>query len=274
MSRMRISGWCVLVVFALGAIGAGTAAALPEVGRCVAKPGTGKYKEANCVEKAGAKLEEKAFEFVKGGEKLGFTATDGVTTWETEAGSLFTCKSTSASGKFDEDSGVIKEVEDVVLVYKGCFMGGFLGSCKTVGAEEEEIKTEKLKGALGYISGEKTKTPVVGQELTPETAKGNFAAYECGGGAAKFIVKGSLKEVEAHKGGECVIAPLSEVNVMSATVGQTYSGSGGKQTPQHFQLATSKYCNLEVNSNGGPFELTTFDLVNNITYEEALEVKA
>jgi hypothetical protein len=282
MKRMRIMGLCLVAVFAITAITAVSASALPEVGRCVSQPNTGKYKDAACIVKAGKLLSEKSFEFKKGAksetEGVGFTASGGVGTLETESGTTITCKTQSATGKYDEDTGAIKEVETVVATFKGCELPLIKGECKTVGSAAGEIKTEKLKGALGYISGEKSKPPVipvVGQALQPEKAKGNFAVFECGGGAVKVIVKGSLKEgVAGHKGGECVIAPLSAVDVMSTTVEQSYSGAGGNQSPNHFQLATSKYCNLESNANGGPFEKATQALVTTVTGEEALEVKA
>jgi hypothetical protein len=285
MKRMRIMGLCLVAAFAISAIAAVSASALPEVGRCVSQPNTGKYKDTGCILKAGTKLTEKQFEFKKGaaGELVGvgFTASGGVGTLETKGGTVITCKTQSATGKWDQDTGLIKEVETVVATFKGCEIPILKGECKTVGSAPGEIKTEKLKGALGYISGEKSKPPVVpviGQALGPEKAKGAFATFECAGGAVKVIVKGSLKSITVgtviHKGGECIIAPLSEVDVMSTTVEQTYSGSGGNQEPSHFQISTWKYCNLESNTNGGEFELATQALLTTVTGEEALEVKA
>jgi hypothetical protein len=286
MKRMRIMGLCLVAAFAISAIAAVSASALPEVGRCLAQPNTGKYKNAGCTEKAKTLVSEKQFEWHKGaaGELVGvgFTASGGVGTLETESGTTITCKTQSASGKYDQDTGIIKEVETVVATFKGCELPLLTAECKTVGSAPGEIKTAKLKGALGYVSGEKTLPPVipvVGQELKAEAGtKAAFATFECGGGAVKVIVKGSLKSVIVggveHKGGACLIAPLSEVDVMSTTVNQTYSGSGGNQEPSHFQIATWKYCNLESNTNAGPFEKATQALVTTVTGEEALEVKA
>ena len=280
MRRMGITGLCLAVV--LGAFAASSALALPEVGRCVAQPGTGKYKNSNCTEKAGAKVEEKQFEFKKGAksetEGVHFTSAGGEGTLETESGTKITCKTQSATGKFDEDSGVIKEVESVVATFKECEIPLLSASCKTVGAAEGEITTHKLKGPLGYISGEKTKTPVVGQELTPEKAKDKFAEFECAGGAVKVVVKGKegkfVNEGKEVTGGDCIIAPVTNANEMTITVNETYSGAGGKQSPQKFQPLTGKFCNLESNTNGGPFEAATQALTSTVTGEEALEVKA
>ena len=283
MKRMKTTGLWLVAMLALGAFAASSAFALPEVGRC--QPSTiGKYKTANCTTKA--TLKEKAitekWEWHKGAQAelvgVHFTSEGGEGTLETEAGTKITCKTQSATGKYDQDVGVIKEVEGVVSTFKECELPLLSASCKTAGAAEGEIKTNLLKGPLGYISGEKTTSPVIGQQLTPEKAKGAVTSFECAGGAVKVIVKGKegkfkLGETEVS-GGNCVIAPLAEVNVMTTTVSQTYSGAGGKQSPQKFQKATAKFCNLLSNTNGGPFEAATQSLTTTITNEEALEVKA
>jgi hypothetical protein len=265
-------------------IGASTASALPEVGRCVAQPNTGKYKDSNCTKKAGSLTSEKQFEFKKGAksETVGvhFTSKGGEGVLETVAGTKVICKTQSATGKYDQDSGVIKEVEGVEASFQGCELPIITASCQTVGQAEGVITTKKLKGALGYISGEKTLTPVVGQSLTPETAKGKFAEFECGKGAAKILVKGKEgAAAEGRTGGNCVIAPVKNANEMSLTASQTYSGEKGVQNPQHLQdkigsTTKQKFCNLESNANGGAFEAATQALTTTVTNEEALEIKA
>jgi hypothetical protein len=274
MRRARIAAICLAAGLVSGGLAASNALGAAEIGRCVAQAGTGKFKDANCTEKAGTKIEEKQFEFKKGGEALGYTAAGGEGVIETVSGSKLVCKARNETGKYDDDSGTIKEVEEVVMTFKGCELPIFSASCQNPGAPAGEITTLPLKGPLGYISGEKTTKPVVGLELTPETAKGVFEEYECAKGAIKFIVKGEEGAVEGKTGGNCVIAPFSEVNVMSASFQQTYSGEKGVQNPQHFQLATSKFCNLIVNSNGGAFERMTWAITSTITNEEALEIKA
>jgi hypothetical protein len=276
---MGITGLCLAVVVC--ALSASSAFALPEVGRCVEKAGTGKYKNAGCTEKAGTKVEEKKYEFLKGAksetEGVHFTSAGGAGTLETVSGTKITCETQSATGKFDEDSGAIKEVETVIATFKGCSLPLLGVKCNSAGAAEGEILTHKLKGPLGYISGEKTKTPVVGQELTPEKAKDKFAEFECSA-SAKVVVK--AKEgaaAEGRIGGDCIIAPVKNANEMSITVEQVYSGSGGVQSPQHFQdkgTTKQKFCNLESNLNGGSFEAATQALTTTVTGEEALEVKA
>jgi hypothetical protein len=277
MKRMRIMGLCLVAAFALTAIGAGSASALPEIGRCVAKAGTGKYKDAACTKKAGAKAEEKQFEFVKGPEvgKTGFTSAGGEGVLETVSGTKIICTTQSATGKYKRlSTGVTKEVEGVIAKFEGCGIPAIGAKCKTKGEAEGVISTLSLKGPLGYISGEKTTSPVVGQLLTPTKAKGLFAEFECLGGGIVVKVKGKEGAVEGKTGGNCIIAPVKNANEMSLTATQVYEGSGGKQNPQHFQLSTSKYCNLESNTNGGAFEAATQALTTVVTNEEALEIKA
>jgi hypothetical protein len=278
MKRMRIMGLCLVAVFALTVIGASTASALPEIGRCVAQAGTGKFKDANCTLKAGKLVSEKAFEFKKGAksetEGVNFTSAGGEGVLETVSGTKIVCKTQSATGKYDQDSGVIKEVESVIATFKECSLPILGVTCQNKGGTPAEIKTFLLKGPLGYISGEKTTKPVVGQQLTPEKAKGLFAEFECGGGAVVVKVKGKEGAVEGKTGGNCIIAPVENANEMSTTAKQIYKGEKGKQEPQHFQLSTSKFCNLESNSNGGAFEAATQALTTVVTNEEALEIKA
>jgi hypothetical protein len=271
LRRMGLAGLCLAMLVC--AFTATSAFALPEVGRCVAKTG-GKYSDSNCTVKV---TKGGAFEFLKGAksetEGVHFTSAGGEGVLETVSGTKITCETQSATGKFDQDSGAIKEVETVIATFKGCALPLLGVKCASAGAAEGEIKTFLLKGPLGYISGEKTKTPVVGQMLTPEKAKGLFAEFECTS-QAKIKVKGKEGPAEGKTGGNCIIAPVENANQMSITVKQVYKGSGGKQEPQHFQLSTSKFCNLESNTNGGAFEAATQALTTTVTGEEALEVKA
>jgi hypothetical protein len=270
-------GLCLVAAFALTVIGASTASALPEIGRCVPQAGTGKYKDANCTKKAGSLASEKQFEFKKGPleGKTGFTSAGGEGILETANGTKIVCTTQSATGKYKRTptSGTTKEVEGVIASFQGCGIPALEAKCQS-GATEGVINTFSLKGPLGYISGEKTTTPVVGQMLTPTKAKGLFAEFKCLGGSITVRVKGKEGAVEGKTGGNCIIAPVKNANEMSMTATQEYSGVGGKQVPQHFQLSTSKFCNLESNTNGGPFEGATQALTTVVTNEEALEIKA
>jgi hypothetical protein len=266
----RAFGICVVAVLMSSAIGVTAASALPEVGRCVAQAGTGKYKDSNCTQKAGAKVEEKQFEFIKGAEKTGFTEAGGEMVIETASASKYVCSGESATGKYDQDFNsegkplAITEVESVVMKLYNCGMPGLGLTCNTPGLARE-IVTNPLKGDLGYIKNTIPKS--VGQQLEPATTKTAFAEFECGGGAARIVVKGTTAT-------NCIIAPVTPFNVMSTTAELKYSGSGGVQNPDHFETTPTKKCNLESNSNGGAFERMTWQLNTTLTNEEALDIRA
>jgi hypothetical protein len=266
---MSITRWLVAVLVVSAGITAQSASALPEVGRCVAQAGTGKYKDANCSEKAGKLVSEKAFEFKKGAVKKAFTGSGGEVVLETASETKIVCSAGSAVGEYREVFGVIKAVQKVVMRLTGC--GLPIGNCNTAGASEGEFVTSPLKGALGYLSGKGTKTPIVGQELHPELAKGPFLEFECGFGAAKVKVgvRGSTSN-----GNDCIIGTLSTVNVMSATFAEAFSGSKGVQSPHSFETSPTKVCNLETSTNGGPYERIDLVFTTTISNEEPLKVKA
>jgi len=272
-------GLCLVAAFALTAIGAGTASALPEVGRCVAKAGTGKYKDANCQLKAGSLTSEKQFEFVKSGVKLGFTShiTSGTAVLETVTGTKVQCTGQTATGKYDADGSPasIKGVENVIARFTGCSTTAIEGPCGTEGAGSGEIVTNELEGSLGYIK--KTAPKSVGQELKPaSTVKSKlFVKFACGVGGPLTVEVGQKPTgTTEEKGGDCIIAPVEPFNVMAETASQNYSGAGGVQNPQKFEGSTKK-CNLESHfSVSSVWERSTQTLLTTVNGEEALEIKA
>ena len=294
MRRIRIAGLCLVAVLALSAIGAGSASALPEVGRCVSvAAGTGKYTTGNCT----TKKAKSNFEWKKNAVKNKFTASFSASFMgipgrgvleETAPGLRITCETESVTGEYYQRGTSTKEVKNVIAKFNGCELPAFASSCQN--AASGEIVTSKLKGPLGYISGEKTPTPVVGQELTPERAKGPLAEYECAGRAVILRLGPGRYPYSGH---DCIIAPLSEANTMSTNIMETYSGAKGVQSPQHFQKTPTKICNLESETNDGANERvdlsgetgefgehgeklysgTGAPLETIITSEEALEIK-
>ncbi len=265
MKRTRIMGLALVAAFAFSALAAASAFAKPEIIRCYAKTG-GKYTESNCKTKSTSKSPG-SFEISKVPVKKGFTSSGGEGTLETANGTKVICSTQSATGEYKSTTST-KEVTNVISKFNGCGIPALGLTCNTAGDAAGEITTNKLGGKLGYISGKGSKTPVVGQELHPLVKKGSFTSFECGGGAVKVIVGEG-----AGKGGDCIIAPVGPANVSSTTVTQEYSGSGGKQNPQHFEGST-KTCNLESNTNGGAYERATQALVTTVTNEEALEINA
>ncbi|MBA3807501.1 MAG: hypothetical protein H0X28_03765 [Solirubrobacterales bacterium] len=263
MKRMKVMGLALVAVFAIGAIAAGSAFALPEVGRCVAKAG-GKYTESNCVTKA--KVGTGTFEFVKGAVKTGFTSVGGEGVLEGASGTNVVCLTQKAKGKYDADgtAGAIKGVEDVVSTFEGCSIPTIGIACNTKGQASGVIVTSTLEGNLGYINKAKKE---VGQELHPKLKGGAFAEFECGGGAVTIVTQSEKTN--------CIIAPVAPVNVFATTIGQKYETTGGgHQKTTHFEKTPTKICQLESSVNGGARELSGQVLETTVTNEEPLEVKA
>jgi hypothetical protein len=264
-------GLCLAALFALGAFAASSASALPEVVRCIAKPGTGKYKDTNCQLKAGAKVEEKQFERSKEIPKPKFTGTSGSAFLETESGTKITCTSSSAVGEWDADFGStgkpspVKETDEVVAT----LLGVAKKNCQTELHPTGEIVTNVLEGPLGYESKAEKK---VGAELKPHVKKGTFATFEC----ESF---GTIKVGEGTgKLGDCIIATVtSPVNTSVTSGTELYTGikgpEGQEQTPQHFEGKTT-HCNLESKIGEGGWERSVQNQEETLTFEEAGEILA
>ena len=270
MKRMRIVGLCLVAVFALSAIGAGSASALPEIGRCVAKAGTGKYKDSNCTEKAGKLVSEKAFEFAKNPIKKGFTASGGVGILEGASGTQIECKVNSSTGEYLSTTST-KEVHKVKAKFNECGVPAFGGTeCKTKGDAAGEITTTLLKGKLSYTSGKLTKSPVVNQGLSPEVKKKGFALFECPALGIEVYVGEGLE-----KGHETILANMGSVNTMSLTNTENYEGLKGVQNPQHVEGSTV-IDNLESSLAGpkGTFERSDQSQFVTLENEEEIEIKA
>ena len=253
-------GLCLVAVFAIAAVTASSASALPEWGKCTAKAG-GKYSDGNCTVKA--KKGTGTFEWTKGkslapvpftGKNVGsggvLTTTlracgvPGATphlkqfprkkcieeggeeqTSETEPIRI-ECESETSSG---EANGT-KNVGNIKVTFNGCTLGGFL-PCKGQGLAEGEIKTTTLKGALGYINKAKKEVGVV---LEPAVKHGIFANFECGGLNETTVGVGNKKDgafyedkpgVENHGGYDQVISPITPVNTMTSEYTQVYAVS-------------------------------------------------
>ncbi len=270
MKRMRIVGLCLVAAFALSAIGAGSASALPEIGRCVAKAG-GKYSDANCNVKASKG--GGTTEFVKGAVKKSFTTAGGEGKLEGATGTEIKCTTQSATGEYLEKTGAIKEVTNVQAKFNGCTLPLFGAPCQTKGAAAGEILTTKLKGKLSYTSGKKTPAVKVNQGLSPIVKKKGFTEFECPAvGVVVYVGEGP------EKGHETILANVGPVNTMSTTATQTYAkgAKAGEQEPKFVEGKATVIDNLESSLSGpkGTFERSDQVLETVITNEEALEIKA
>jgi hypothetical protein len=145
----RITRWLIVAGLVTVAAATSSAAAIAEPAfyECnkVAK-GSGKYSNTKC--SILAEEGKGSFELEEGvGKGKAFFAKGGKVTWHTPAlGSVFTCSSAQNTGKVTSPT----EVTNVVIRFIGCTTLG--KKCTTPGAKAGEIKTNPLRGTLGYIS--------------------------------------------------------------------------------------------------------------------------
>jgi hypothetical protein len=243
--HVRMLGLCLVAAFAVGALAASSSsAALPEWGKCVKLPAIikgkektkGKFGNANCTE-AGTE-----YEFLKGTTQLPSTEftnkmTSSEAVLELSVGIQVRCTGQTATGLL---SGT-KEVSDVEVTFTGCNAPQLSFSCENQFINESteenpntfkyiagEIKTRRLKGKLGYISGAGTATPVVGLSLEPEEKKGLFAFFGCGSHEAgnpnpvPLIFSQVGRKPTGENGGDSIISPISPVNTMGKETTQVY----------------------------------------------------
>jgi hypothetical protein len=265
----------ILTALAIAALSAqGAAAALPEVGRCVAKSG-GSYRDAACVHKV--KAGAGSFQWEHNSTASKFTATNNEGTrieMESASGVLITCGSGTATGEYAPKTSskgltTTTEVKNVVIVLKSCEPPLIDANCHSKGAGFEEIVSNKLKGKLVYVSGKHTPLVVVGQRLAPETRKTAFREWVCPGVGAEFY-EGEGPE----KGQATVIGAVGPVNAMSTTMVEEFKGAKGVQEPQHAE-GSSTIDNMEWSLSGkAKFERDSQKLTETITNEEPLEIKA
>jgi hypothetical protein len=286
MKHLRVVGLSLAALAASAMLCASASAALPEWGKCV-KLAKGKYTNAACT---GAKTKNGGYEWDHGTtaiEKRGFTSSGGEAELRTTEGIATDCTSETTTGEL---SG-FKGVSDVEVTFQGCH-ANLAGLVCTGGEIEEfeegyikekpgEIKTRELKGTLGYIEGKGTEKPVVGISLTPESKKGLFAQFICGG---VLVVRVGAKPRKG--GGDSIISPIEPVNQMGSTATQTYTQQQeceeevchgtGVQIPTSFEGGKPDVLETEISDNFGGTEWAqsaqTLTTIN--TLEEEVEIKA
>jgi len=229
--HVRMLGLCLVAVFAVCAYAVSSASALPEWGKCEAKPG-GKYSDSNCTVKA--KKGTGTYEWKKGtelspvpfkGESVG---SGGVLTSEfygcehegneleqipgkkrvtrkdceehgdalASVGAAYVeCSNEQAHG---EAAGK-NTVTNVGVVFTGCLLLGVAPCSNT--QNEGEIHVNPLKGVLGYINKSEKK---VGVLLEPSKKNGDFANFTCYGGSIGITVgTGNDKEGTFYTSSGC-----------------------------------------------------------------------
>lgn len=254
-------GLCLIAVFVLAAITAGSASAkTPEWGKCEAKAG-GKYEDSNCQTKAKGKTGVHAYEWAKGTTlpNIKFTSKNkvsghgGVLTGNTrvcvgpkaeqfEEARWTRAACTAKGGHFEEEEAPPIECEEetaageqtgknkvanVHVTFTGCKAIGSI-PCNSPALASGEIKTNELKGELGYINA-KTTPVQVGVLLTPTKKNGAFTQLECPALALALVVgvgnskEGANYEPESKGGWDGIISPITPVNTMSSTFEQVYT---------------------------------------------------
>lgn len=247
MKRMRIMGLCLVAVFSLALVAVSSASATePAFFECksVGK-GKGTFSKGCKVMKAGG-----GFEPTEGiGKGKVFKGKGGSATLHTPAvkGEI-TCSSFKDEGKI---TGV-KNTSKVLSTFSGCSTLG--KKCHSAGQKAGTIKTNALKGVLGYINKANKE---VGVDLTPETGE-ELAAFECEGITVK--VKGS------------VIGHQTPVNSFSKTSVNTFVVNGeGFQDVKNLEGGPTDVLESTINGSG-PFESGQQAGATNVG--EELELKA
>jgi hypothetical protein len=248
-------GLCLVALFAVAAIAATSASALPEWGQCF-KKGTGaKFTDSNCTKKSSLKSPgefewRKESEVPASGKKFSGNnvGTGGVLSsefvgcvGEGEKARTRIPRHTCAAIPGDEvrvfspvsiecesetNHGEVsgtKEVKNISVKFRGCKLFGTT-PCSN-GPNEGEILVNTLKGSLGYISKAKKE---VGVLLEPAVKKGEFAKFNCGSILSTVVGVGNEKEGAAYTtektgGYDGIISPIVPVNTMSKAFTQTYT---------------------------------------------------
>ena len=291
MRSIKIAGLCLVAMFALSMVVAGSASAeetKPYFGQCqkVKESGTGNAGNSQCsVSSAGGEWVE-----VVGGEtECRETVTKGAGNYEDPgctkkvakknyikvAEPVETFSSTSGEGfleatgtlgslekltcKTDSDAGRIigpKEVR-VKVTFKGCAALGGTDQCHSLnplGAANEIIVNE-LKGQLGYIK----KAAEVGLVLSPVSGT-EFVEFECG-------------SIKAKIRGAVIGRFTSALNEYSRSGTLTFEQSKGKQKPEKLEGGVPS--TLEISTNGGTsYEQAAEQNTDNLEYQDYTQIIA
>jgi hypothetical protein len=278
-------GLCLVAVFAIAAVAATSASALPEWGKCTAKAG-GKYLDSNCTKKGSLK-NPGSFEWTKGKElaPVKFTGSN-VGSGGVLVSKFLVCSSVAGKSKFEgirrysrsqciEEGGELEEepeaisiecesetnhgeavstnkLANITVTFLGCKVFGSIPCSNS--SNEGEIIVNTLKGQLGYIN---KAAKEVGVLLTPAKSKGEFAKFSCGGVLATVVGVGNVKEgaywtPEKTGGYDGIISPITPVNTMTSKYTQvftvnesTYQNIPSKFEGKHIELLEDTEENIE-----------------------------
>ena len=154
----------------------------------------------------------------------------------------------------------IKELANLSLSFRGC---------STSFPECGELRTARLRGALGFISGGGSPSPSVGLDLKPQHPdSGPFATFA-------FPSAGGIVGRARHgKRGDSVISRITPIDEMTTMFTQTYSESApGVQDPTKFEDGKEDVLEMSLSGSGG-FEQTALTLTTSDTTREPVEIRA
>lgn len=270
MRRIKIVGLCLVAVFAMGAVLAGTAsAANPEYGRCI-KEGVKKlnnYDSAKCLKLASEDTGTEAEKLKKGSfvwhpgtpPKPGFTAvlkSGTIATLANKSGTKVTCEAMTSKGKY---TGIKTQVVESTI-FKECSSSA--APCSSAGANSGEIVVKELEGELGVISkGSPSTKDKIGNLLWPvggtATSKSQFVFFTCVG----------VLTADVHNS---LISPVT-ANAMKKTATVKFTAAKGLQKPKEFLGGPATF--LETSFNSGPFEPSGQTETTIVTNEEPVGVE-
>ncbi|MGH2864524.1 MAG: hypothetical protein ACRDJX_04660 [Solirubrobacteraceae bacterium] len=229
MKRIKIIGLALVAVFALSAVVAASAsAALPE--------------------------------FVPGAAKTKFTSKSGESFLEASK-QVIKCKSDTNKGEL---VGTTKKEDTVTVTFLGCESLTLKAKCQNT-TTKGKIVTNLLVSLLGYINAAKKE---VGLSLSPKTAGGLFAEFECA------EVKVKVGE-GTGKGGNSVIGRVTPVNKLVTppeTFALSFNCVSEKQEVEKFEGGAKDVLEAEIGGLG--WEEACESSQDTILFKVAEELKA
>jgi hypothetical protein len=254
MSRMKITGLCVVATLVVAALGASSAwAEAPEYGRCLKQTsGTAKkFSDSKCTKEASGTTAK--YEWVPGAANRKFTSSGGIGVLEAVGGTGTECKSESSTGEFVP--GTNKEEKGIIVSFKECKT--LDEPCSTPGAASGEIVTNELEAIVGWENKAKKKTAVM---LYPAKSvkSGLFTEFSCTG----LVVK-----VRGH-----VLVPIKN-DKMTSTETLKFKATKGKQKPEKWE-GTPEKAILEASFGENGFEQAGQTITTTLKGEEEVELNA
>ena len=300
-------GVCLIAVFAIAAVAASSASALPEWGKCVEQAG-GKYLDGNCTTKG----KGGTFEWKKGatqknvkftGKNVGsggvLTTLPRVCVYEGSGHQLTRAKCAEEGGPEAESTNTSpitiecesetntgeqvgkNKVANISVKFLGCKVFGS-APCSN-GPNEGEITVNTLKGELGYIN---KASKEVGVLLQPVTKKGEFAKFNCAGILGTVVGVGNSKDgaqylPESKGGNDGIISPITPVNTMTSNFTQVFTVNAelaqnipSKFENKPFKVLESYTFNIEEPQKKSQWSAAGEEITNENTAAEEGEIKA